>query len=116
MNEMKLDVTVHKTSGKNNLLAFANVKINDCFVVDGLKVMNGKSGIFTAMPSVKQQNGEYKDVCFPVTAEFRNQLNQAVLAEYVAEITKPSVTKEVQKNAAKVAAQPKKSMQNEVSR
>ena len=31
-----------------------------------------------SMPSRKTQDG-YKDICFPVTEEFRNELKQAVL-------------------------------------
>jgi len=33
------------------------------------------------MPSRKTQDG-YKDICFPVTAEFRNELHSAVLDAY----------------------------------
>lgn len=34
-----------------------------------------------SMPSRKTQDG-YKDICFPVTEEFRNELKQAVLGAY----------------------------------
>lgn len=34
------------------------------------------------MPSYKAGNGEYKDICFPVTKEFREQLNNAVIDAY----------------------------------
>ena len=35
-----------------------------------------------AMPSYKAGSGEYKGICFPVTKEFREQLNQAVFQAY----------------------------------
>ncbi len=85
---MKLDVKVRPITPKNNLMAFASVKINDCFMVDGLKVLTGEKGLFVNMPSVKDNKGEYHDVCFPVTADFRKQLNSAVLDGYTAEIEK----------------------------
>ena len=48
----------------------------------GIKVVEGgKDGLFVAMPSRKTQDG-YKDICFPVTAEFRSQLYSAVLDTY----------------------------------
>jgi stage V sporulation protein G len=34
------------------------------------------------MPSYKAGNGEYKDICFPVTKEFREQLSNAVIDAY----------------------------------
>ena len=36
---------------------------------------------FVSMPSRKTQDG-YKEICFPVTAEFRNQLYGAVMDAY----------------------------------
>ncbi len=39
------------------------------------------------MPSYKAGNGEYKDICFPVTKEFREQLHSAVLTAYQQAIT-----------------------------
>ena len=44
-------------------------------------VEGGKDGLFMSMPSRKTQDG-YKDICFPVTEEFRNELKQAVLGAY----------------------------------
>ena len=38
------------------------------------------------MPSRKTQDG-YKDICFPVTAEFRKELHQAVLGAYEQALT-----------------------------
>ena len=44
-------------------------------------VEGGKDGLFMSMPSRKTQDG-YKDICFPVTEEFRNELKHAVLGAY----------------------------------
>ena len=44
-------------------------------------VEGGKEGLFVSMPSRKTQDG-YRDICFPVTAEFRNELHTAVLDAY----------------------------------
>ena len=79
---IKLDVTVRPIEPKNNLLAFANVRINDCFVVEGLKVCNGKNGLFVDMPSSPDGKGGFKEVCKPVTKDFREQLVNAVLSGY----------------------------------
>ena len=36
---MKLDVSVRAIEPKGNLLGFANVKFNDCFVVEDFKIL-----------------------------------------------------------------------------
>jgi len=88
MAGLKLDVNVRPITPKNNLLAFASVKIADCFVVDGIKIVAGEKGLFVDMPSVQDSKGKFHDICFPVTADFRSQLNNAVLDGYVAAVEK----------------------------
>lgn len=67
---------------KGHTLAFASVTIGGIFAVNGIRVMDSEKGRFTAMPSAKDRNGEYRDICFPVTADLRKQLNAAVLEAY----------------------------------
>ena len=62
--------------------AYASATIDGCFAVRGIKIVEGgKDGLFVSMPSRKTQDG-YREVCFPVTGEFRNQLHEAVLGAY----------------------------------
>lgn len=35
-----------------------------------------------SMPQRRNAQGEYKDICFPTTAEMRKELHSAVLGEY----------------------------------
>ena len=62
--------------------AMVSVTFDDCFVVSGLKVVEGEKVNFVSMPNRKIADGEYKDTCFPITKEFREELIQAVLKEY----------------------------------
>lgn len=111
-NTVKLDVRAYPIAEpKGNTVGFASVTIGDMFAVHGIRVMNGEKGLFAAMPSVKDSKGEYRDVCFPVTADLRKQLNAAVVEAYSAakEQERPSVKEQMQE-AAKTAekAAPKK--------
>lgn len=85
---IKLDVNVRPITPKNNLLAFASVKMNDCFVVDGIKIVAGEKGLFVDMPSTQDSKGVYHDICFPITADFREKLQAAVLEGYAAAVDK----------------------------
>ncbi len=53
-----------------------------CFAVCGIQVREGKNGVFVSMPQRKDTKGEYRDICFPTTAEMRQAINAAVLGEY----------------------------------
>ena len=92
---VKLDVRAYPISEpKGNVLAFASVTIDEMFAVNNIRVVNSEKGAFVAMPQVKDKNGEYRDICFPVTSELRKQLNDAVLGEYAMEKEKAVPAKE----------------------
>ena len=48
---LKLDVNVRVIEPVKNLMGFASVKFNDCFVVENLKIVQGSKGLFVGMPS-----------------------------------------------------------------
>ncbi|MGD9910724.1 MAG: SpoVG family protein, partial [Candidatus Izemoplasmatales bacterium] len=49
------------------------------FVVHELRIIEGKNGLFVAMPSRKMPNGEFKDVAHPINTETRSEIEKAVL-------------------------------------
>jgi len=79
---MKVDVKISSIRPEGNVRAYASINLNDCFAIRNVKVVDSSKGLFIAMPSYKAGNGEYKDICFPVTKEFREQLNNAVIDAY----------------------------------
>ena len=77
--------TLNDTNSKT--VALATVTISDCLVLTGLRIVKGKKGMFVYMPQRKltkpDKNGnEYADIFFPVTNDFREKLNNAILDEY----------------------------------
>lgn len=79
---LKLDVNVRPIAPMGNLLAYANVTIGDCFKIDGFRICSGENGLYVNMPSTQDKQGKWRDVCWPVTADFRRQLNDALIDGY----------------------------------
>ena len=74
---------IHRVkSDKSSLVAFANITFDDEFVVKGLKVVDGKNGLFVAMPSSRGEDGKYYDDAFPLTKECREYITDFVLSSY----------------------------------
>lgn len=69
------------------LKGIATLVIEQCFVVKGITIFEGKNGYFCSMPS-KKVNDTYRDICYPITAEFRNEITSCILEEYEKELTK----------------------------
>lgn len=79
---MKVAVKIGSIRPEGSIKAYASVNLNGCFAIRNVKVLDSTKGLFVSMPSYRAGNGEYKDICFPVTKEFREQLNTAVLDAY----------------------------------
>lgn len=64
------------------LKAVASLVLEDCFVVKNVRVIDGKNGLFVSMPSRKNADGKYSDICFPIVSEVREQIEKEVLDVY----------------------------------
>ena len=76
------DIRVRKVTGEGKLKAYVTVTFDDCFVVHNVKIIEGKTGVFIAMPSRKTRTGDYKDVAHPIHPEFRAEMQQKILDKY----------------------------------
>ena len=85
-NSIITDVRVFPIEDGKGILANVSVTFCGVFVVTGIKVIDGKKGAFVSMPQYKSRDGEWKDSCFPITAEFREELSDAVLEAYEDEV------------------------------
>jgi len=71
---------------EDKLKAYATITIDDCFVVRDLKIIQGLSGVFVAMPAKKRKDGSFRDIAHPLNQETRVQLEEKVLAAYQASL------------------------------
>ena len=85
-SSISTEVRVVPIEDGKGILANASVTFGGVFVVTGIKVIDGKKGAFVSMPQYKSKDGEWKDSCFPITADFRNELIDAVLDAYEDEV------------------------------
>jgi len=64
------------------LKGFVSITIDNCFVVRGLKVIEGSKGLFVAMPSRPKGDGTFQDIAHPINNETRAMIEDVILAEY----------------------------------
>lgn len=76
------ELRIRKVTAEGKLKAYVTVTFDGVFVVHNVKIIEGKTGLFIAMPSRRTANGEYKDVAHPISPEFRAALQDKILAEY----------------------------------
>ena len=85
--EFTVRVTPFEREG-SNLLGLARVCFDESFVVGNISILRGKEEDFIAMPSYKTRGAgkegkpRYRDVCFPITKEFREKLYGSIMETY----------------------------------
>lgn len=85
--DFKVSVTPFEKED-SNIRGLARIFIEDSFVIGNVSLLEGKNGLFVAMPSYKtkqtDENGKsvYQDVCYPITKEFREKLFGELIGTY----------------------------------
>ena len=55
---------------------------DDIFAVHDIKIVKGDHRLFVAMPSRRDESGEYRDIVHPITAEARDRIESRILSAY----------------------------------
>lgn len=75
-------VNVHKKNDDTRMKGIASVLIDDCFAIRDIRIIEGKDGLFIAMPSRKNSAGVYHDIANPINTETRKMFEDAIFEEY----------------------------------
>ena len=81
---MKITVEI-KTINKvpvSPLKATASVIFDEGFIVRNVKVIETEKGMFISLPSYRGRDGKWRSVCHPITREFHDILQKAVIEAY----------------------------------
>ncbi len=76
------DIRIRKIDGTGKMKAIVSVTFDDMFVIHDMKIIEGASGLFIAMPSRKTPSGEYKDIAHPINSDTREMIQQIILKRY----------------------------------
>lgn len=72
-----------KKINKGDLLAAASICIDDCFIINEIKLLNGKNGRYISMPSRKLKNKDIRrSFSYPINNETRLQLLETISNQY----------------------------------
>lgn len=92
-----MDITEVKIHLRNEekLKAYATITFDNCFVIRDLKIIQGNTGMFVAMPSRKKPDGTFKDIAHPLNNDTRKMIETKILEAYKTELLnlKDQVTK-----------------------
>ena len=80
---MKITVDkIFKVNDESKMKGSVSVIIDDCFKITGIKVIEGKNGLFLSMPSRVLLDGTHRDIVYPINTETREMFNDVILKAF----------------------------------
>ena len=76
------ETKIRKVFEEGALRAIVSVTIDECLVIHDIKVIQGSSRLFVAMPSRKDENGIYRDIIHPIYPETREKFENEIITAY----------------------------------
>lgn len=78
------EIKIFKARQKGPVLAYANVILDNQFIIRGITLLETEKGRFVSMPSRRLRTGErhFRDVCHPLNSNVRTELTEAIFDAY----------------------------------
>ena len=76
-------VSVQKEEKENSRVkGYAVIELDGVLKINGIRIIDGNSRMFAAMPNRKVSDDKYIDYVYPVNKELREEIERAILEEY----------------------------------
>ena len=75
---MKVDAKIVFKPDDGEVIAVANITLDGVFVIRGVRLVDGRKGRFISFPVRKNKDDEYVDICYPITADLREDIHNAI--------------------------------------
>ncbi len=76
------DIRIRKTYDSGRLRALVSLTLDGDIAIHDIKVIDGPERLFVAMPSRRDEQGIFRDICHPITADARKELETNILEAY----------------------------------
>jgi stage V sporulation protein G len=75
-------VRLHKLDGEGPTKAFCDISVLGGLVINGLRVVAGKEGLFVSMPREVGKDGKWYNTVTAVKRELKDEIDKVVLEAY----------------------------------
>lgn len=76
------DVRIRKTMNEARLRAVVSLTVDNSLAIHDIKIIQGDERLFVAMPSRRDDAGNFRDIVHPISPEAREELEQEILSVY----------------------------------
>lgn len=82
-SRLKIQVErIHRLESEGPLKGFADISIADTFLIKGLRIVQGKDGLFVSLPKQRSKDGTWYNTIHLLNKEMKEKLADIVLSAY----------------------------------
>ena len=75
---------IFRLNGDGSIKAFCDVRVGGAILIKGVRVVQGKKGLFASMPREADKDGTWYDLVKPLTKAMHAEIQRVVLEAYQA--------------------------------
>lgn len=76
------DIRIRKVLQEGRLRAVVSITLDDAIAIHDIKLIQGDERMFVAMPSRRDDEGNFRDIIHPIHPDARIEIERRVLAAY----------------------------------
>ncbi len=76
---------IHRLPEGSRLKAFVDVSVNDALLIKGLRVVDGKAGLFVTMPQEQGRDKRWYDLVRCLNEDIQAQMTEKIIDAYQSE-------------------------------
>ena len=85
MNKLEAELSVKRMirfDGEGSLKAFCDLAVGEMLLIKGLRVVEGKNGLFVSMPRQQGKDAKWYESVVALTKEAKEEVSKVVLEAY----------------------------------
>jgi len=75
-------IKIHRLTQESRIKAFVDLGINDALLIKGIRIVQGKKGLFVSMPTEQGKNDRWYERVRCLNQDIRSLIAQKVLEAY----------------------------------
>lgn len=76
------DIKIRKLMNEGRLKAIVSITLDNTIALHDIKIIEGPSRLFVAMPSRRDDNGVFRDIVHPISSDGREKIENNILSYY----------------------------------
>ena len=73
---------IYRLDGSSSLKAFCDIIVSNMMIVKGIRIVEGRNGLFVKMPSRAGKDGKWYESIRPMSKEIRSALSDIIIKAF----------------------------------